>query len=276
MWHSTQTGAAPVQYGDSYIPGQQHRPTDTGATTTSAAAAPKPAKRFSIAPDSAPAVTPPNVSHTGGPALKIGLQVCCVIALGWIVFFYPSDEPGAGAGDASVWLITDQPNNKAISMPGNEAAPISVRQITKAMAEDYIGRYSKVAIEEMRQFGIPASISLAQGLVESRAGDSKLSRQNNNHFGIKCFSRRCSKGHCTNFTDDTHKDFFRKFKSPWESWRAHSQMLASGRYTALKKHGKNYKQWAYGLKSLGYATDRTYAEKLIGVIEQFNLSRFDN
>ena len=161
-------------------------------------------------------------------------------------------------------------------MPGNEAAPISVRQITKAMAEDYIGRYSKVAIEEMRQFGIPASISLAQGLVESRAGDSKLSRQNNNHFGIKCFSRRCSKGHCTNFTDDTHKDFFRKFKSPWESWRAHSQMLASGRYTSLKKHGKDYRKWAHGLKSLGYATDRTYAEKLIGVIEQFNLSRFDN
>ena len=91
----------------------------------------------------------------------------------------------------------------------------------------------------MEKYGIPASISLAQGLIESRAGSSKLAVNNNNHFGIKCFSRHCRKGHCTNFTDDTHKDFFRKFPSPWESWRAHSQLLSSGRYTKLRKNGRS-------------------------------------
>lgn len=159
----------------------------------------------------------------------------------------------------------------------NEAAPM-VPPIHKAVdvsVNEYIERFHKIAIGEMKEFGVPASISLAQGIIESRSGMSKLAVNNNNHFGIKCFSKQCGKGHCSNFTDDTHKDFFRKFKSPWESWRAHSQLLASGRYTKLKKYGRDYRKWAYGLKSAGYATDRTYAEKLIGVIERFNLHKYD-
>ncbi|MBU6342692.1 MAG: glucosaminidase domain-containing protein, partial [Bacteroidetes bacterium] len=98
---------------------------------------------------------------------------------------------------------------------------------------------------------------------------------NNNHFGIKCFSRKCKKGHCSNFTDDTHKDFFRIFNNPWESWRAHSQMISSGRYAKLKKFGFDYKRWARGLQSIGYATDPNYADKLIGVIEKYELNRYD-
>ena len=128
----------------------------------------------------------------------------------------------------------------------------------------------------MRKFGVPASISLAQGLIESRAGSSKLAKTNNNHFGMKCFSRKCKKGHCSNFTDDTHKDFFRIFDNAWDSWRAHSQMISTGRYAKLKKYGHDYRKWANGLKSVGYATDRNYAEKLIGVIEKYNLNRFDH
>lgn len=157
----------------------------------------------------------------------------------------------------------------------NEAAPVGADDLFKQQAMDYIDRYSKIAIGEMKQFGIPASISLAQGLIESRAGTSKLAVSNNNHFGMKCFSKNCKKGHCSNFTDDTHKDFFRKFPSSWESWRAHSQLLASGRYTKLKRHGRDYRAWAYGLKSVGYATDRTYAEKLIGIIERYDLHQYD-
>lgn len=160
------------------------------------------------------------------------------------------------------------------AMPTNEAAPVSSKQLTQEMALAYIARYHKTAIAEMNRYGIPASISLAQGLVESRAGDSKLARNNNNHFGIKCFSRRCGKGHCTNFTDDTHKDFFRKFKSPWESWRAHSELLQKPLYKRLYR-SKDYKHWAYGLEACGYATDRTYAEKLIGIIERYGLDAYD-
>lgn len=159
--------------------------------------------------------------------------------------------------------------------PKNEAAPVSAQELG-GESGDYVARYSKIAIEEMRKYGVPASISLAQGLIESRAGASKLAKNNNNHFGMKCFSRKCRKGHCSNFTDDTHKDFFRIFPNPWESWRAHSQMISTGRYAKLKKHGRDYRKWAKGLQSVGYATDRNYAEKLIGVIEKYDLNRFDH
>lgn len=165
--------------------------------------------------------------------------------------------------------------SKTKTKPKSEAAPVGASELFSEQAEDYVGRFNSIARTEMNKFGIPASISLAQGLIESRAGSSKLAVNNNNHFGIKCFSRNCKKGHCTNFTDDTHKDFFRKFKNPWESWRAHSQLLASGRYTKLKKHGRDYRKWAYGLKSVGYATDRNYAEKLIGIIERYELYKYD-
>ncbi|TNE51654.1 MAG: hypothetical protein EP344_16500 [Bacteroidetes bacterium] len=160
--------------------------------------------------------------------------------------------------------------------PVNEAAPLRADQLRDRQSELYIDRFAKTAIQEMKKYGIPASISLAQGLVESRYGTSKLAVQNNNHFGMKCFSKQCRKGHCSNFSDDHHKDFFRKFKTPWESWRAHSQMLAGGRYSRLKKHGKNYRKWAQGLQDLGYATDRRYAQKLIGVIQKYQLNRYDN
>ncbi len=157
----------------------------------------------------------------------------------------------------------------------NDAAPIAVDELAEAQAQAYIERYAPVAVAEMERYGIPASISLAQGLVESRAGQSTLARKNNNHFGIKCFSRKCKRGHCSNHTDDTHKDFFRIFKSPWESWRAHSLMLANGRYAQLKQHGTDYRAWAIGLKELGYATDKRYDVKLIGMIERYDLTRFD-
>ncbi|MFK8008079.1 MAG: glycoside hydrolase family 73 protein [Saprospiraceae bacterium] len=143
--------------------------------------------------------------------------------------------------------------------------------------EAYVNRFVEVAQKEMRKYGIPASITLAQGLIETNAGDSRLAKQNNNHFGMKCFSKKCGKGHCANFTDDSHKDFFRKYKSSWESYRAHSKLLMGKRYRHLKKLGsEDYKGWARGLKKAGYATDRRYAEKLINIIDELKLYQFDN
>ncbi len=164
---------------------------------------------------------------------------------------------------------------KPVSITENGAAPVSASDLRETEALEYIENFGKVAQVEMQKFGIPASISLAQGLVESRAGHSTLAKRNKNHFGMKCFSKKCRKGHCSNFTDDHHKDFFRIYNNAWESWRAHSEMLASGRYAALKKYGKDYRQWASGLKNLGYATDRNYAEKLVGMIEKYDLDKFD-
>lgn len=140
----------------------------------------------------------------------------------------------------------------------------------------YVQRFTKVAQTEMDKFGIPASITLAQGLLESNVGASRLATQNNNHFGIKCFSKSCKKGHCSNFTDDSHKDFFRKYKNAWESYRAHSQLLSADRYAKLYKLGKkDYKGWAHGLKKAGYATDPNYAEKIIALIEDLKLHQHD-
>jgi flagellum-specific peptidoglycan hydrolase FlgJ len=151
--------------------------------------------------------------------------------------------------------------------PGDNA---ETRQV-----KSYIRRFKDVAQTEGKKYGIPASIKMAQALLESNAGRSGLSTKNNNHFGIKCFSKNCKKGHCANFNDDHHKDFFRKYKSPWESWRAHSKFIANGRYKSLKKHGNDYEAWAYGLKKLGYATDPNYPQKLIQKIQQYRLDLLD-
>lgn len=149
----------------------------------------------------------------------------------------------------------------------------SKRQKQKA----YVKRFAKVARMEMDKYGIPASITLAQGLLESNVGESKLATRNNNHFGMKCFSKSCSKGHCSNFTDDSHKDFFRIYKSAWESFRAHSLLLKqSSRYQPLFQLKSNdYKGWARGLKKAGYATDPKYAEKIINLIEDLDLHQYD-
>jgi flagellum-specific peptidoglycan hydrolase FlgJ len=140
----------------------------------------------------------------------------------------------------------------------------------------YVKRFSNLAQGEQGTYGIPASIILAQGLLESDAGESPLSADANNHFGIKCFSRSCRRGHCRNFTDDSHKDFFRVFPTAWESYRSHSLLLQGPRYRGLKKLGdENYTAWARGLSKAGYATDKKYAEKLIHLIEDLELYRYD-
>lgn len=140
----------------------------------------------------------------------------------------------------------------------------------------YIRRFRKVAQVEMEKYGIPASVKMAQALVESRAGRSALSRKNNNHFGVKCFSKVCRKGHCSNFDDDTHKDFFRKYDTAWESWRAHSRFIVENKYSDLLQYGNDYRKWAAGLKRYGYATARNYDRKLIQTIEKYRLYELDN
>ncbi len=171
---------------------------------------------------------------------------------------------------------TNLPTIKNVKkQPKTDAEPVSREMLRSDQSTNYIKKFSRIARQEMHKYGIPASISLAQGLVESRAGTSKLAVNNNNHFGMKCFSRNCGKGHCSNHTDDTHKDFFLKFNNPEQSWRAHSILLTGARYAKLKKYGRDYRRWAHGLKNAGYATDKTYDKKLIGIIERYDLHQYD-
>lgn len=145
----------------------------------------------------------------------------------------------------------------------------------KNILQSYLDEFAPIAQTHHKKYGIPASIKLAQALHESNVGKSKLAINNNNHFGVKCFSNNCKKGHCSNATDDTHKDFFRNYKSAWRSYNAHSEFLQKGRYKHLQDYGTNYKKWAHGLKEAGYATDKRYAYKLIRIIEKLDLTKYD-
>jgi flagellum-specific peptidoglycan hydrolase FlgJ len=164
----------------------------------------------------------------------------------------------------------------ALSDMSFDLSPASLKDLPEISTKAYIERFSAIAVSEMDRSGVPASISMAQAIVESRSGNSVLARRNNNFFGIKCFSKMCPKGHCSNFTDDHHKDFFRTYKNQEQSWQDHSDFLMKHRYRVLKKFGKNYKAWARGLRDFGYATDPNYDRKLISVIEKYGLDKLDD
>lgn len=145
----------------------------------------------------------------------------------------------------------------------------------KTSTEEYIDRYKVIAIEEMKRSGIPASITLAQGIVESSSGNSTLARKANNHFGIKCHKWVGKKFYQD---DDEDDECFRKYNSPEESYRDHTDFLLEGsRYDFLFNYNSDdYKKWAKGLKKAGYATSSRYADDLIRTIEENELYRFDN
>ncbi len=145
---------------------------------------------------------------------------------------------------------------------------------TSTSAQNYIDNYKDIAIAEMDQYGIPASIKLAQALLESGNGNSALALQANNHFGIKCAGDW--KGRYVLKDDDSTDDCFRSYNNPEESFRDHSQFLLRKRYAALFELNKDdYKGWAQGLKRAGYATNPRYADLLIDLIERYELYRYD-
>lgn len=154
-----------------------------------------------------------------------------------------------------------------------DGPPITV--ISTGNAElDYINTYKDIAISEMKRTGVPASITLAQGMVESNYGRSELARRGNNHFGIKCHNWAGARIH---HDDDRKNDCFRKYSSPEESFRDHSDFLKNGsRYSFLfGLSPTDYEGWARGLKKAGYATNPDYANMIIRKIEEENLTVYD-
>ena len=152
---------------------------------------------------------------------------------------------------------------------------ISVCARAQSPQEEYIKKYSDIAVQEMLRSGVPASITLAQGILESASGQSELARKGNNHFGIKC--HKGWTGRTFHKDDDARNECFRVYDSADESFRDHSDFLRyRDRYKFLfDLERTDYKGWAYGLKRAGYATDPKYPAKLIKYIEDYNLSRFD-
>ncbi len=140
---------------------------------------------------------------------------------------------------------------------------------------EYFKEYYNLAIEEMIRSGVPASITLAQGALESGDGNSRLARRGNNHFGIKCHGDWT--GGTIRHNDDRRHECFRKYKSVEDSYRDHSDFLSTGqRYAFLfELDPTDYEAWAKGLKQAGYATSRDYANSLIRIIEDYNLQEYD-
>ncbi|KQS47211.1 MAG: LysM peptidoglycan-binding domain-containing protein [Flavobacteriaceae bacterium] len=143
------------------------------------------------------------------------------------------------------------------------------------VVNSYVLQYKDIAKGNMKQYGIPASIILAQGILESGAGSGTLSKTANNHFGIKCHTGWT--GESVRHDDDAEQECFRKYNDPAESYRDHAEFLTGrSRYASLFKLEKgDYQGWAKGLKAAGYATDPKYPDKLISYIERYNLHQYD-
>lgn len=147
---------------------------------------------------------------------------------------------------------------------------------TSSTVHDYINQFKEVAKNNMKDYKIPASITLAQGILESGAGKGRLCLEANNHFGIKC--HKGWTGPSITHDDDALQECFRKYNDPAESYRDHSKFLTSrSRYNGLFDLDiLDYKGWANGLKKAGYATDPKYPSKLIGIIERYQLFLYDH
>ncbi|MBQ0049980.1 MAG: glucosaminidase domain-containing protein [Bacteroidales bacterium] len=148
-------------------------------------------------------------------------------------------------------------------------------QRRNSVYDTYIAKYASMAVEQMRRYGIPASITLAQALLESAAGRSKLATEANNHFGIKTGGQW--DGPYVLRDDDKPNEHFRKYRTVDDSYEDHSLFLLKPRYASLFRNSPyDYKSWAKGLKACGYATSPTYASKLINIIELYELYSYDN
>jgi len=177
---------------------------------------------------------------------------------------------GCSARKASVSSRVAHKNNKSVQKAHSDAIAGYTTQTTL----QYIERYKSIAIKEMNLYGIPASITLAQGMFESGSGNGELARVANNHFGIK--TGRAWAGKVYYKDDDNANDSFRVYDSPEESFRDHSMFLQKKNYSKLFELDKNdYQGWAYGLKKAGYATNPRYPQLLINLIQKYNLEQYD-
>ena len=148
---------------------------------------------------------------------------------------------------------------------------LSAQNLTR---NEYIDKYKDEAIYQMKKYKIPASITLAQGILESGDGNSELAKRSNNHFGIKCHSDW--QGERVYYDDDKKNECFRKYSKVRDSYDDHSEFLLRPRYTALFEYAlTDYKSWAKGLKKAGYATNSNYAKHLIKIIEENELHKLD-
>ncbi len=210
------------------------------------------------------------------PVLKQSTWLPLVLILvGGVVLMYKDlnfnfNLTSSGGGAGLVNSASSGVASQAVSYEGGVLFSENQAQKNKR----YIQTYSSLAVSEMNAYGIPASVKLGLALIESQAGERSAATLYNNHFAIKCFSRKCKKGHCGNLEEAGHKSFFRKYENIENGWRAHSLMLTTGKYRDLAKV-KNYQTWATALLEKGYFETQSQAKQLISVIESYRLNQLD-
>jgi len=177
--------------------------------------------------------------------------------------------------DSPVKVIDKQDSNQSNDVKTETLEATSKVKVTTELVLKYIDKYKSVAMDNMKNHGVPASISLAQAILESGAGTGNLSQLANNHFGIKC--HKDWQGPGVNYDDDELQECFRKYDNVYDSYQDYAAFLKGRKwYEPLFKLEKNdYKGWANGLKKAGYATDPKYPSKLIGLIERYQLQKYD-
>ena len=181
----------------------------------------------------------------------------------------------------TVVIKKSEDNNARTSSNSNNTSKTEILEattrvkVTTEIVLAYISQYKDIAKNNMKQFGIPSSICLGQGILESGAGTGPLSSLANNHFGIKCHQDWA--GPSVKYDDDSAQECFRKYDQAGESYNDHALFLKGRKwYNPLFKLDKaDYKSWAKGLKAAGYATDPIYSEKLIAIIERYHLDQYD-
>ena len=172
-------------------------------------------------------------------------------------------------------VVTSKKTQRTKTVVSKPVVKKDTPEVYANATEEYIAIFSDKAQDEMRQHGIPASITLAQGILESGSGKGRLAKEGNNHFGIKCHTSW--KGSKIFHDDDRKGECFRKYRNSLQSFDDHSEFLVGRkRYAKLFTLSKtDYKNWSKELRKAGYATDRKYPEKLISLIERYQLYRFD-
>ncbi|TXD53215.1 MULTISPECIES: glucosaminidase domain-containing protein [unclassified Polaribacter] len=183
-------------------------------------------------------------------------------------------------------VVQKKNSGVVLAEPKPEDLPsVDEKEITRKLAKKnpalnsytlaYIRKYASIAVREMHEYKIPASITLAQGILESGKGRSVLALKSNNHFGIKCHTQWT--GERVYHDDDEKGECFRKYQYPETSYHDHSLFLTQRkRYAFLfEYHIRDYKKWAYGLRKAGYATDTRYPAKLLKIIRDYKLHEFD-
>lgn len=185
-----------------------------------------------------------------------------------------------GSKKKSVQTTPSQKTKTTVAVTEQSKVYNSVGKVQKpprnlSLTDSYIYQYANIAKQEMKLFGIPASITLAQGILESGNGQGQLTSRSNNHFGIKCNGWRGAKVY---HDDDSSQECFRKYTHAEYSYRDHSLFLFNrSRYGFLFDYdATDYKSWAKGLKKAGYATDPKYPKKLISIIERYDLDKYDD